>query len=93
MIIDGNVIASNHMWGFACGCVPFIISNAKCWFTEFLIPHVNYIPIQYDLSDLKEKIEWVINNDSEAEKYFSLTDFRRFRLYKLFNPLPLLTLT
>jgi glycosyltransferase involved in cell wall biosynthesis len=68
MIIDGNVIASNHMWGFACGCVPFIISNAKCWFTEFLIPHVNYIPIQYDLSDLKEKIDWVINNDSEAEK-------------------------
>jgi hypothetical protein len=68
MIIDGNVIASNHMWGFATGCVPFIISNAKCWFSEFLIPHVNYIPIQYDLSDLKEKIEWVINNDSEAEK-------------------------
>jgi len=29
---------------------------------------VNYIPVQYDLSDLKEKIEWVINNDSEAEK-------------------------
>jgi len=68
MIIDGNVIASNHMWGFATGCVPFIISNAKCWFSEFLIPHVNYIPIQYDLSNLKEKIEWVINNDSEAEK-------------------------
>jgi glycosyltransferase involved in cell wall biosynthesis len=68
MIIDGNVIASNHMWGFASGCVPFIISNAKCWFTEFLIPHVNYIPVQYDLSDLKEKIEWVINNDCEAEK-------------------------
>ena len=45
-----------------------MISNTKCWFTEFLIPFVNYIPIQYDLSDLKEKIEWVINNDSEAEK-------------------------
>ena len=68
MIVDGNVIASNHMWGFASGAVPFIISNAKCWYTEFLIPHVNYIPIKYDLSDLKEKIEWVVNNDSEAEK-------------------------
>ena len=22
-IVDGNVIASNHMWGFASGCVPF----------------------------------------------------------------------
>ena len=27
-IVDGNCIASNHMWGFATGCVPFIISNA-----------------------------------------------------------------
>jgi len=68
MIVDGNCIASNHMWGFASGGVPFMISNAKCWFSEFLIPFVNYIPVQYDLSDLKEKIEWVINNDSEAEK-------------------------
>jgi glycosyltransferase involved in cell wall biosynthesis len=68
MIVDGNCIASNHMWGFASGGVPFIISNAKCWFSEFLIPFVNYIPIQYDLSDLKEKIEWVVHNDSEAEK-------------------------
>lgn len=68
MIIDGYCIASNHMWGFASGGVPFMISNAKCWFSEFLVPYVNYIPIQYDLSDLIEKIEWVINNDSEAKK-------------------------
>jgi len=68
MIIDGNGISSSHMWGFASGGVPFIISNNKCWFIEFLTPFVNYIPIQYDLSDLKEKIDWVVNNDSEAEK-------------------------
>jgi hypothetical protein len=68
LIIDGNIIASNHMWGFATGCVPFLISNAKCWFSEFLKPFVNYIPIKYDLSDLIEKIEWVKNNDELAEK-------------------------
>lgn len=68
LIIDGNIIASNHMWGFATGCVPFLISNAKCWFSEFLKPFVNYIPIKYDLSDLIEKIEWVRNNDELAEK-------------------------
>jgi glycosyltransferase involved in cell wall biosynthesis len=56
------------MWGFATGCVPFLISNAKCWFSEFLKPFVNYIPIKYDLSDLIEKIEWVRNNDELAEK-------------------------
>ena len=68
MIIDGNVIASNHMWGFATGCVPVIISNAKCWFIEYLEPFVNYIPIKYDLSDLKEKIRWILDNDEKAKE-------------------------
>jgi hypothetical protein len=67
LIIDGNVIASNHMWGFASGAVPFIISNAKCWFSPLLEPFGNYIPIKYDLSDLKENIEWVIENDDAAK--------------------------
>jgi hypothetical protein len=68
LIIDGNILASNHMWGFATGCVPFLITNAECWFSEFLKPFVNYIPIKYDLSDLIEKIEWVRDNDELAEK-------------------------
>ena len=68
LIVDGNVIASNHMWGFASGAVPFLISNAECWFMPYITPFVHYIPIKYDLSDLKEKIEWIINNDREAEE-------------------------
>jgi hypothetical protein len=67
-IIDGVVIASNHMWGFATGCVPFIITNAKFWFKHLIIPHVHYIPVKYDLSDLIEKLQWVKENDSEARK-------------------------
>jgi hypothetical protein len=67
MIIDGNVIASNHMWGFATHCVPIIISNAKCWFSEYLEPFVNYVPVNYDLSDLKYKIRWIIENDEKAK--------------------------
>ena len=70
-IVDGNIIASNHMWGFATGAVPFVISNAYCWFSEFAEPYVHYIPIKYDLSDLTEKIEWVKNNDEEAKKIAS----------------------
>ena len=68
LIIDGNVIASSHMWAFASGAVPMMVSNAKCWFSPFLIPYVNYIPICYDLSDLQEKIRWVLNHDIEAEQ-------------------------
>jgi hypothetical protein len=66
-IVDGNVIASNHMWGFASGCVPFLISNGKCWFSHLIEPYVHYIPVNYDLSNLIEQIEYVANNDSAAE--------------------------
>ena len=68
LIIDGNVIASSHMWGFASGAVPLIVSNATCWFSPFLIPYVNYIPIKYDLSDLQEIIEWVLEHDEVSER-------------------------
>lgn len=91
-IVDGNIIASNHMWGFATGAVPFLISNAYCWFSEFIIPYVHYIPISYDLNDLVEKIEWIKNNDDEARKiaqnalHFSKTffsnEYQKEYLYK-----------
>jgi spore maturation protein CgeB len=45
-----------------------LISNAYCWFSEYLEPYINYIPVAYDLSDLVEKIEWVKNNDSAAKE-------------------------
>lgn len=81
LIIDGNVIASSHMWAFASGAVPIMVSNASCWFSPFLVPYVNYIPIKYDLSDLQEKIMWIVMNDVEAEQiaknalYFAETIF------------------
>lgn len=68
LIIDGNVIASSHMWAFASGAVPLLISNARCWFSDFLVPNVNYIPVAYDLSDLQEKIRWVLDNPMEGEE-------------------------
>jgi hypothetical protein len=67
-IIDGNCIASNHMWGFATGCVPFLISNATYWFLSFATPFVHYIPIHYDLSNLLEQLDWVRTHDAEAKK-------------------------
>jgi hypothetical protein len=36
------------------------------WFRKYLIPMVHYVPIQYDLSDLTEKLEWLANNDEDA---------------------------
>jgi len=79
LIIDGNVIASSHMWSFASGAVPLLISNAQCWFSDFLVPFVNYVPVAYDLSDLQEKIYWVLDNDAEAEEIaHRACEFARF---------------
>jgi len=69
-IIDGNCIASNHQWVFGSGSVPIMITHPEnnYWFKKFLKPMENYVPIQYDLSDLEEKLEWLIKNDDKAKQ-------------------------
>jgi hypothetical protein len=69
LIIDGNVIASNLQWVFGSGSVPILITHPlnNWWFKKYLKPMVNYVPINYDLSDLKDKIEWLIKYDEAAQ--------------------------
>jgi hypothetical protein len=69
-IIDGNCIASNHQWVFGSGAVPLLISHPDndFWFKRYIQPTVHYVPIAYDLSDLKEKIEWLVSHDEEAKQ-------------------------
>lgn len=38
------------------------------FFYNLLKPMVHYVPINHDMSDLISKINWVINNDKEAQK-------------------------
>lgn len=68
-ILDGNCIASNHMWVFGSGSVPVMVTHPDnvWWFKDYLIPMVNYVPIKYDLSDAIEKIDWLIANDDKAK--------------------------
>lgn len=70
LIIDGNCIASNHQWVFGSGSVPIMITHSEnnWWFKKYLVPMENYVPVNYDLSDLQEKIDWLIENDDEAKK-------------------------
>lgn len=70
LIVDGNCIASNHQWVFGSGSVPIMITHPdnRFWFQKYLKPMVDYVPIQYDLSDIKEKIEWLITHDEEAKQ-------------------------
>ena len=40
----------------------------KLWFSDKLVPHVHYIPIKSDLSNLIDTIEWCINNDDACKE-------------------------
>lgn len=68
LIIDGNGISSSHTWVFASGAVPIMITNNEFWFKKYLEPYKHYIPIEYNLSDLKEKLDWLRSHDSEAKQ-------------------------
>lgn len=69
-IVDGNCIASAHQWVFASGSVPIMITHPDndWWFRKFLKPMVHYVPVNYDLSDAREKIEWLVANDDKAKE-------------------------
>jgi hypothetical protein len=70
LIVDGNCIASAHQWVFGSGSVPIMITHPdnEYWFKKYLQPMVHYVPIAYDLSDLQEKITWLVEHDAEAEQ-------------------------
>lgn len=69
LVVDGNCIASAHQWVFGSGSVPIVVSHPDndFWFKPYLEPMVNYVPIKYDLSDLVEKLEWLVAHDAEAK--------------------------
>lgn len=70
LILDGNCIASAHQWVFASGSVPIMVTHPEndWWFRKYLTPMVHYVPVNHDLSDLKEKIDWLIANDDKAKR-------------------------
>jgi hypothetical protein len=49
-------------------CVLRQDSHAGEWYERFLEPWVHYVPVEFDLSDLFEKIEWAISHDDECRK-------------------------
>jgi hypothetical protein len=68
LIMDGNGISSGHTWCFGIGALPMMITNNHFWFSDLLVPFGNYIPIKYDLTDLQEKIEWVMEHPVESKE-------------------------
>ena len=68
LILDGNCIASALQWVFASGSVPILITHPgnNWWFHKFLIEGYHYISVNYDLSNLREVIQYLVEHDEYA---------------------------
>jgi hypothetical protein len=77
-VLDGYVSTyPGYQWRLLSNCVCFKQkSNAVQWFYLALRPYEHYIPIENDMSDLLEKINWAQKNDETCKKIAkNATDF------------------
>ncbi len=69
LYLDGHVAAFRMGGELASGSVLFVPeSSYSLWFSKHLEPMKHYIPIKDDLSDLVEKTNWCIKNDSVCKE-------------------------
>ncbi|KAJ6619521.1 glycosyl transferase family 90-domain-containing protein [Mycena sp. CBHHK59/15] len=64
--VDGNTFSGRYLGLLKSGSLVFKSTVFDEYFNDWLRPYVHYIPVQPDLSDLVEKVEWAIAHDDEA---------------------------
>lgn len=70
--LDGHVSAFRLGHEFSLGSVLLIPkSKYYLWFSHLLKPWIHYVPIEENLSNLIEQINWCISNDDECKKIAS----------------------
>jgi len=67
--IDGNVNAYRMFYTMSTGSLILrVMSDYTSWAEQYLKPNEHYIPIQSDLSNLKDVLEWCKKNQSSCKK-------------------------
>ncbi len=57
------------VWKLCSGSTVLMVeSRWEVWFRSLLQPHVHYVPVRADLSDLFEVIEWCRDNDDRCRE-------------------------
>lgn len=69
-IVDGACIASALQWVFASGSVPILVTHPEneYWFKKYLKPGFHCMIVNYDLSNVEETVQWLIDHDDEAKQ-------------------------
>ena len=70
IMLEGNDIASGLKWTLYSNSVVIMQHpRMTSWLMEELLePWVHYIPLKDDLSDVEEKMQWVLDHDQRAEQ-------------------------
>jgi Glycosyl transferase family 90 len=70
IMLEGNDVASGLKWALLSQSVVLMPKPRRTsWAMEELLePWVHYIPLNTDLSDVEEKMKWVIANDAAARQ-------------------------
>jgi hypothetical protein len=68
IMLEGNDVSSGFKWAMYSNSVVMTqLPTKSSWMMEDILePWVHYIPLNQDLSDVEEKMKWVIENDDEA---------------------------
>ncbi|KAF7289046.1 CAP10 domain-containing protein [Mycena chlorophos] len=66
--VDGNSFSGRYLGLLRSGGLVFKSTAFAEFFSPWLVPYEHYIPVQLDLSDLVEKVEWARANDAEARR-------------------------
>jgi hypothetical protein len=92
LVVDGTCIASSLQWTFATGSVPSLVTHPDndWWFKRYLEPMKHYVPVNYDLSDLEDKLNWLLTYDDKAQEiaanamqfsdYYLSSGFQKYHL-------------
>jgi Glycosyl transferase family 90 len=70
IILEGNDVATGLKWAlFSNSVVLTTQPSCTSWaMEELLVPWVHYVPILSDSSDIEEKMQWILEHDTEAQE-------------------------
>jgi hypothetical protein len=67
--VDGHVAAFRLGFLLSVDCVVLQVASPRgyaVWYADQLVPYEHYVPIQADLSDLIQQIDWCRSHDAEC---------------------------
>jgi hypothetical protein len=70
VILEGNDVSSGLKWALHSASIVIMPRPTKTsWAMEELLePWIHYIPCSNDLTDIEERMQWIVDNDLKARQ-------------------------